>query len=230
MTTGPPSARLDLAGETVELLAPGGVWWAPGDALFVADLHLGKAAAFRRFGIPAPEASTDQTLDRLDGLLDRTRAARLVVLGDLFHARLGMTPVVMDRLAAWRAARPGLEIALVRGNHDRRSGDPPADLGVRAEDPGATLGPWRLAHEPDLPPDPGAFTLAGHVHPAVRLRDAAGRASPRFPCFHVSGRTMVLPALGAFTGARLVRPAPGDRVVALIEGEAIDVTAAAAPR
>ncbi len=218
--------EVELAGHRLALLAPGGAWWAEGDALFVADLHLGKAAAFRRFGIPAPEASTGETLGRLDALLDRTGAGHLVVLGDLFHARLGLTPVVMDALAAWRHDRERLRITLVRGNHDRRSGDPPAELGMAPVDPGERLGPWTLAHEPDGVPD-GGFALAGHVHPAVRLRDAGG-TSPRFPCFHIRQRLMVLPALGAFTGTKAVHAALGDRVVAVIDEETLDVTAAVA--
>ncbi len=218
---------VDLAGGTLTLLPPGGAWWAEESTLLVADLHLGKAAAFRRFGIPAPEASTAQTLGRLDALLDHTRAHRLVILGDLLHARLGLTRDVLDSLNDWRERRADLDILLVRGNHDRSTGDPPADLRIDAVDPGATLGPWELAHEPERVRGP-AYALAGHVHPAVRLRDRAGRSSPRFPCFHITDRAMVFPALGAFTGAKLVHPEPGERVVAIIEGQAIDATGALA--
>jgi uncharacterized protein len=38
--------------------------------LFVADLHLGKAATFRAFGAPAPTGVSEETLRRLADLID----------------------------------------------------------------------------------------------------------------------------------------------------------------
>ena len=56
----------------------------------------------------------------------RTGARRLLVLGDLFHARAGRvaTRTLGDAPRMARAAPAELEIQLVRGNHDRHAGDP----------------------------------------------------------------------------------------------------------
>ena len=65
--------------------------------LLVADLHLGKAATFRRAGIPVPEGSAGRDLDRLTRLVADTRATRVIVVGDLLHSAAGCTPGVIGR-------------------------------------------------------------------------------------------------------------------------------------
>jgi hypothetical protein len=79
--------QLELAGEPVRLLPERALFWQAACALVVADVHWGKAAAFRSAGIPIPGGATRQDLDRLDQAVARTGARRLVVLGDLFHAK-----------------------------------------------------------------------------------------------------------------------------------------------
>ncbi|MDE3177705.1 MAG: DEAD/DEAH box helicase, partial [Pseudomonadota bacterium] len=75
------------------LLPQRAVWRAETRTLFVADVHIGKAAAFRAAGLAAPAGTTRENLARLDALIDALAPRALVALGDLFHAR-----------EAWRAA------------------------------------------------------------------------------------------------------------------------------
>ena len=108
------------------LLPERALFWPRAGTLVVADLHWGKGATFRAAGIPIPVGTTSDDLARLDGALLRTGARRLVVLGDLFHARAGRIAThTLAELRRWRGAAPELEILLVRGNHDRHAGDPP---------------------------------------------------------------------------------------------------------
>ena len=74
-----------------------------------------------------------------------------------------------------------------------------------------------LSHHPE--PLPGAYVLAGHIHPAVRL---GGRAhdSLRLPCFHFGPAVGVLPAFGEFTGMHVLSRGPQDRVF-VVAGEAV---------
>lgn len=222
-----PSLPLTLADEALDARADGALHWPRSRTAFVADLHLGKAATFRRFGIPVPERAADD-LARLDRLIGETAIDRLVILGDLFHARLGLTAHVLDALHAWRASHAQLGILLVRGNHDRSAGDPAPALDIETHDAPHPLAPFALLHEPDVDAPDAAHALAGHVHPAVRLKDPATRAALRLRCFHVSAGLTILPAFGSFTGAKIVRPAPGDSVLALTPGDTIsEVTRAA---
>ena len=208
---------IDAAGEPLELLAEHAAWLPRRALVLVADVHLGKAATFRRLGVPVPETTTAATLERLGALVDRLRAQRLIVLGDLLHGPAARAPALIDALAAWRGARRSLSVVLVRGNHDAHAGDPPAACGIELADEPLALGALRLHHEPPAAVSEGCFALAGHLHPACRLRDRQGGL--RLPCFWLRPRQLVLPAFGEFTGGHPVVAAPGDRLYPVAGGQ-----------
>jgi len=209
------------------LLLAGRAAFLPSTAtLLVADLHLGKAATFRNAGIPVPEGSAQADLARLERLVRDTAARRLIVLGDLFHARSGCTQAVFDEFAASRARMPDTGVLLIPGNHDRAIGKIPASLGIDSclrthDEP-----PFHFVHEPatDLP-EPGrtCFTIAGHLHPTVVLRSPSGdRITER--CFVAEEATLVLPAFGSFTGGHRMRHADGLRLWIARDDGVADVT------
>lgn len=217
----------ELAGTQVRFLAARGLWWPAEQTLFVADVHLGKAESFRALGVPVPAGATLATLDRLAAIVEACDARRLVILGDLLHARAAQSDAVIGPLAAWMRLRPRLRLSLVRGNHDERAGDPPAALGIDLMDAPHRLGPFCLCHEPadaqaGLPqaaadaalPHPQGYRLAGHQHPAVRLSGRASRPI-RLPCFRVGQAQTVLPAFGEFTGSATVTPQAGETLLAI---------------
>ena len=214
------AAEVEVAGERLHLLPEKAVWWPAGGTVFVADPHWGKADSFRAGGMAVPAGGLTADLARLDRLLAATGAARLVILGDLFHDRASVSAGVCDAVAGWRAGRAELAIHLVRGNHDRRSGDPPADWHFACDAEPVGVGPFAGRHYPD--PTPGLYTLAGHLHPGVTLV-GAGRQRLRLPCFWFGPAVGVLPAFGSFTGLADVRPARGDRVFVAAEGEVVRV-------
>lgn len=119
------SVETTLAGERVRLLPERALHWPRVATLFVADVHLGKAAAFRAGGVAVPRGATASDLNRLSNLVRRTGAQRLVVLGDFLHAPAGRVPALDAAFLAFRGAHPELEISVVRGNHDANAGDPP---------------------------------------------------------------------------------------------------------
>lgn len=208
-----PAHETAVAGERVALYAERALHWPAGGVLFVADVHLGKAAAFRAGGIPLPRGGTGRDLARLSALLARTRAPRLVVLGDFLHAAAGRVAALDVAFRAWRAAHAQVAITLVRGNHDDRAGDPPADWHVDVVAEPHALAPFLACHRPVVPGS--GYALCGHVHPGVRLAGATAAASARLPCFVLGRRRAILPAFGGFTGLALVTPARGDRIVAI---------------
>ena len=205
-----------LAGETVWLLPECALWWPAGAALFVADLHLGKAATFRARGLPVPSGTTQDNLARLAQLLQRHKAQQLVLLGDFVHAAEAQSEALQTALVPWRAAHPALDVLLVRGNHDRHAGDPPAVLRARVVDEPFLLGPFAACHHPQR--HAAHTVLAGHVHPAVRLR-GPGRDVLRLPCFCMEEGLALLPAFGAFTGSHTLPAAPGRQRFAVGAGQ-----------
>ncbi|MEC5161431.1 MULTISPECIES: ligase-associated DNA damage response endonuclease PdeM [unclassified Janthinobacterium] len=207
---------LSLAGESVLLLPQKALYWPRRKTLLVADIHFGKASAFRAQGVPVPSGTTSANLAALDELLALHPVERIVFLGDFLHARAAHAPATLAAMLAWRGRHRTLALTLVRGNHDRHAGDPSALLGIEMVDEPWQLGPFSLCHHPDLAA-PG-YVLAGHVHPVFRL--AAGRDALRLPCFLVGAARAVLPSFGAFTGGFAVAPAPGERLF-LVAGEAV---------
>lgn len=195
---------ITLAGEAVVLLPERALWWPRERALFVADVHLGKAASFRALGQPVPAGTTRDNLDRLSGLVNALGARSLVVLGDFLHAATAQQAQVIDPVLAWRERHAALRCLLVRGNHDSHAGDPPAALRFDIVNEPFRVGPFAACHHPQQVA--GAMVLAGHLHPAVQLR-GRGLDRLRLACFCEGENWLILPAFGAFTGSTLELPA-----------------------
>jgi uncharacterized protein len=187
--------------------------------LYLADLHIGKSASFRAKAIPIPEGDTGADLQRLTRAIERTGATRIVILGDFLHAA---SSHLDTQWKAWRREHADIPITVVRGNHDLTAGDPSPDWGVKLVEEPATDGPLVLRHHPEV--SKYGFVLAGHLHPAVRLR-GSGRDNLSLPCFHLASRVLVLPAFTQFSGGHPVSPRRGDRVFAIAEDSVLDVTA-----
>jgi DNA ligase-associated metallophosphoesterase len=215
----PASFDLSLQGEPLRLLADRAVHWPGAGTLIVADLHWGKAAAFRAESVAVPPGTTSTDVERLTRLLHETGAQHLMVLGDLFHARTSLAAETLSTLRAWRSRWPDVALTLIRGNHDRHAGDPPADLGFQCVEAPHPAGPFALTHHPA---DADAYVLAGHIHPGVRLK---GRGAQRLtlPCFAIGRTRMLLPAFGSFTGLGVVDPGEFERIVVVADSEVIEV-------
>jgi len=210
---------IDVAvGGTVVTLLPDKAAWLPEHhTLLVADLHLGKAMSFRRWGVAVPRGSTSESLARLSVLIDRHQARRVVFLGDFLHSARARAPATLQVMTAWRERHAPVQLTLVRGNHDRHAGDPPAVLGIEGVEEPLRLGGLALCHHPQAVE--GAYAVAGHLHPCVRV--GAGLDRFRLPCFWFGKTTAVLPAFGSFTGMHRVQPEPGDHLVAVADGRLV---------
>lgn len=207
--------EIEIGAARLALLPQRAAYLPDGQCLLVADAHFGKAASFRRLGVPVPRGTTAHNLQALSEAVAASGARRVVFLGDLLHSAQGRASAMLQALAQWRREHAALDLLLVRGNHDRRAGDPPAELGVQVLEQPLRLNGLLLCHEPR--DDAEAYVLAGHVHPGVVL---GGRAHQRLrlPCFHFGLRVGLLPAFGDFTGLHVLRPAPGERVYVVADG------------
>ncbi len=216
-----------VGGETMEARPDHTLFWPSEGVLFVADVHLGKAAAFRALGRMAlPTGTTVSTLGRLEAALGATGARELVILGDLWHARAGRDAQTLGEFAAFRERWFHVKTTLVEGNHDRRSGTLPPEFGVEEVEEGARRAPLVLRHHPEA--DDGGYVLAGHVHPGVVMTGGGGAL--KLPCFWFGPRVGLLPAFGDFTGLGIVSPAVGDDVLVVAEGRIVRVGSKSRPR
>lgn len=179
--------------------------------LVVADLHLGKSAAFRTKGLAVPEGDTEADLARLSRLIHDTRAKALIIAGDLIHSNAGLKEGALDQFDRWLAHHP-IEVTLTLGNHDQR--------GKRflqsiyndriLIEPKIVLAELEITHDPaDL--TEGHYGIAGHLHPGVKIKENS-RRSIRASGFYLRDlHHLVVPAFSLFTGCQIISPTTNDR-------------------
>ena len=217
---------LSVSKTTLQLLPELAVLDPCSRTLYVADLHLGKAAAFRAAGVPLPDGSDAETLNALSLLIRRVEARQLVILGDVFHDRLARRESLQRLLTEWLAEHSGLTLTIVPGNHDRRIvwEEWFPDAGILAA--GSALGTCAVYHHPpeDIPKD--AFALCGHLHPGISL-SRKGIRGVTAPCFRLQQNVLVLPAFGRFTGLSMVARTGGSRIFVSLRKEVVEVPASA---
>lgn len=231
------AVSLEFAGQTLMLLAHKAVFMPGTSTLLVADVHLGKAASFRARHFFAPEGMGEFDLNRLTALIEQYKIKRLIILGDLIHAKDGLNTPCLANFGHWRSRHSGVEMILVLGNHDRK----------------LKLGQWRLtivndemieppfvfAHVPDYAFDTAeeldsdsdlTLRIGGHIHPYVSL-SGKGRQRERLPCFwwrkdSPKKYSLVLPAFGTFTGSYTIAPRNQDRVFAVAHDTVLEINKA----
>ncbi|MCB9080970.1 MAG: ligase-associated DNA damage response endonuclease PdeM [Lewinellaceae bacterium] len=214
------SASLTIAGEDLLLHPLRALYWPREQTLMLADLHLGKVAHFRQRGMPVPSDAGESNWEKLIFLLLEMQPRRVILLGDLFHSVYNDE---WESFAALRQQFADREFMLVPGNHDilHENYYHAAKLTLVPE--GWQEGPFLLSHHPwEVIPE-GAYNLAGHLHPGVRLR-GGGRQSLRLPCFWFGRQQGILPAFGAFTGYSQVQPSEEDQVFVIANDQVIAVS------
>ncbi len=151
--------------------------------LLVSDLHIGFEDALHRQGVLMPRQQLHDMEERMGKAL-RSAARRVVILGDLKH-EFGTisrqewqdTLSFLDMLLA-----RGLEVVLIRGNHDTVLGPLAQKRGLAIVEE-FRLGDWLLLHgdqERPLRKDVRAVII-GHEHPAITITDS--RRREKYKCF-----------------------------------------------
>lgn len=188
-------AQISIQAEEFWLLPEKALYWPEQKTMVVADVHVGKAAHFRKNGVAMPVDAVQNELAVLTQLISQYAPKKLVFLGDLFHA----TPnVEWLALQQWLAELTGTEVLLVRGNHDIHVGDDMlAQLTIVHQ---LQQGNFIFTHEPLNEVSNGFYNLCGHIHPGVKLI-GKGKQQLRLPCFHFTKNQGILPAFGSLTGA-----------------------------
>lgn len=182
--TGYPFA---FRGERLVALASGALSWPAAGMLVVGDLHLGKSGRMARRGGPLlPPYETEATLARLDAVIEATRPARVICLGDSFDDVLAGEELAEAHRLWLTRLMAGRDWIWIAGNHDPA----PVTLG------GAHLAQWRqgglvFRHIAEA----GAEgEVSSHYHPKARV---GGRSRA---CFVIDPNRVILPAFGTYTG------------------------------
>ncbi len=213
--------KITLQGEAVVLMSERAMLIERTRTLLVADVHLGKDTAFRIAGIPIPGDATADSLARLSSALERSQARRGVFLGDLIHARTSLDVMTISTIQTWRERHNEIEMLLVPGNHDARSGALPSEFRIATTDDELIEPPFVFKHHPE--PSLHGYVLAGHIHPAIRLT-GRGRQKERVACFLFRPEYGLLPAFGTFTGKADITLQPTDRAFAVAPDQIVEVS------
>ncbi|RYE00179.1 MAG: ligase-associated DNA damage response endonuclease PdeM [Sphingobacteriales bacterium] len=170
-------------------------FWESQQILVLSDLHLGKAAHFRKNGIALPAQLSIDDLSRLEALILHFNPGRVLIVGDLIHAGANSEVALFGRFTA---SFPEIDFLLVKGNHDRLTPELLSGLGIRAVYDELVIGALHFIHHPEQH-RPGQYTISGHLHPGVAVRMPAKRIM-HFPCYAVTEEQLILPAFAKFTG------------------------------
>lgn len=184
--------RMDVGGADAVLRRSGALWLVAERMLVCADLHLEKGSSYAARGQMLPPYDTRETLKRLSAEVEALAPEMVVLLGDTFHDRKAEERLAPSDAARLRGLADGRKLIWVVGNHD--ADGPRALPGETADE--IVVGDLILRHEPRPGRQPGE--VAGHLHPAARIR--ATKGSVRRRCFVTDGERMVLPAFGAYAG------------------------------
>lgn len=229
----------------LQLLPERAVYLPVFNSLILSDVHLGKSATFRQHGIPVPEGETLSDLNRITALLESTTAARLIIVGDLFHSAQSVS--VYPQFFQWLEACSA-EVTLIAGNHDQHflrfieDRMEETNLNVR---PHLTLSAeaqtLHFVHDPahveevltqnqkvtktnlrvsEPLCEASSLTICGHLHPTISIKETS-RTKLRLPCFLHTQNQLILPAFGSFTRGRDIKKSPEDQVFLTIKSKVI---------
>jgi uncharacterized protein len=181
------------AGETLEALPSGALFWTARRLLAVADLHLEKGSSYAVNALKLlPRHDTRQTLAGLAALLENLQPETVVCLGDSFHDGEAIERLPDAERAEIERLVARTRFVWIAGNHD--PAPPPAGWGEVAAEIDA--GPLVFRHEAQFGMADGE--VSGHFHPVAALT-VKGRGMRR-RCFLTDGRRVILPAFGTYAG------------------------------
>ncbi len=145
--------------------------------LVIADLHLGKAAHFRKAGIMIPLPSSSPDLNSLAKLIDKLDPRTIVFLGDLFHSSLNKE---WEELKGFLLLYPIIHFVLTKGNHDILPQAVMEETSIEVVDEFEVGEKLLFTHEPLKEDREHKLTISGHIHPGVLIK-SKGRQSFRLP-------------------------------------------------
>lgn len=212
--------KVAVGGEELTLLAERAAFFRNLGALVISDLHMGKINHFRKAGVAVPEAANKANTESLIKIIMECKPDRVIFIGDLFHSHYNAEWEVLGQVIKHFST---CSFELVPGNHDILS---PAQYTkhniILHPIEFALTSSIMLVHEPARRLAEGKYYLSGHIHPAVAL-SGKGRQSVTLPCYWFGVQQGFLPAFGVFTGFARVKPEPGDRVFAIVNGKVLPI-------
>jgi DNA ligase-associated metallophosphoesterase len=205
------------------------MFWEEEKALIVSDLHFGKTGHFRKSGIAVPASLYKEDLQRLIIQIQCFQPRELIIVGDMFHSHANKE---LELFLKWRSDLGGIQIRLVKGNHDILKDEWYERAGIDLSTQTLSRKDFHFVHDISGLEESEGFTggkikqksyfFSGHIHPGIRL-NGMGKQSLCFPCFYFGKKYAVLPAFSRFTGVAMISPEAEEEVFAIVNQELIQL-------
>ncbi len=203
----------------IEIMPGGAALLTDENVVVVADMHLGVEATLEYEGLSIPRVQTKKIESYMAGVIRAVSPSRIIVAGDLKHnfsRNLVQEWEDIRRFVKSLSGKTTLEV--VKGNHDNYLGSILSEHRIPLKSEMLVSG-VRILHGHAGSLD-GRFTIMGHIHPSLRLKDSVG-ASIKDRCFLYDRkeRVLVLPALSLVAyGTDVVGQASADGMSPLLCG------------
>lgn len=217
----PDDMEITVLGERLVMLPERALYWAGERTLFISDPELGRAAAYHKLSVVLQH--THDELARLDAVIARTGAQRVILMGELLHLR-GRAPENLEVIGAW-LAESAAEFLLLRpkpAESDPKKSKkknqpeaepepqiPPADWPLTFLDEPAIDAPFLLTNHPIS--SAVGYVLTGGQRPGASITNSGKNKGALFPCFYFGLHTAFVPAFGSPSGLSPIKRQPKDR-------------------
>ena len=170
-----------------------------------------------------PQSVFREDMQRLVSLIQYFKPQTLIVVGDMFHSSANKE---LELFTRWRSDFEGLEIKLVKGNHDILNRKWYAQSRIELFDSTLKISAFCFQHDPGVcsKDDDGKnhYVFSGHIHPGITIH-GSGKQSLKFPCFYFTDTYCILPAFSRFTGTVGIRPKDDDITFAIVNNSILRV-------
>lgn len=192
------------------------IYWQQTATLLVADLHIGKAAHFRKAGIAIPKSVHIHDIELLRQVCCFYNPQKVIFLGDLFHSYINEEFALIFSLIE---QFENISWEVVLGNHDVCSVRFFKEKLIVHEE-SLLLPPFLFSHQPVEQQENSYYNLCGHLHPQFLLKEGR-RFFQKFPCFWFSDSVGVLPAFSSFASGTVYPYAPTDRIFMIADNKVV---------
>jgi uncharacterized protein len=211
--------KLNWEDEELVLSAYRCVFLPQRNVLLLSDLHLGKAAHFRKNGLAVPEDIHKDDLKKLDNVIGRYCPQEVYFLGDLFHSEWNSS---WNDFKDFINSHTGIKFHIVIGNHDVLDPSWYRDVNLIIHKHSFQIGKLILSHD-YLDSETNTLNIHGHIHPGI-LIPLKGRQKISKPCFFLGKNQLILPSFGHFTGTHSLDNKYRGRFIAILDEDLLDVT------
>ena len=194
---------IDFYGNKLSLDVSGVLFWPLKKIAIVSDLHLEKSSYLAKRGNFLPPYESFETLKKLRNVLKKKNIKQLILLGDVFHDNYGYERLENSARDLFNKIIIQYNAKFIFGNHDKNINIPNLKILKKLK-----INNINLTHQltQNL-----SIEITGHYHPKVILFIQGNKISKS--CFIVSGKKIILPAFGKFTGGLNVESNTFDKIL-----------------